>query len=128
MSGMNRAMLIGRLGRDPELKQIDGGRAMARMRLATNESYTDKEGQRQERTEWHDVVVWGRMAETAGKYLHKGRQVYVEGRLQTRTWTTKEGQERTTTQVVADNIQFLGDGRGAPADPGGIPEAPEAPF
>lgn len=105
---VNKVMLIGRLGTDPEVRYTSGGGAVANFSMATNDSWTDKSGQRQERTEWHRVVVWGKTAELCGQYLSKGRQAYIEGRLQTREWTDKEGQKRYTTEVVAQTVQFLG--------------------
>ncbi len=107
-SGINKVLLIGRLGTNPEVRYTTNGGAVANFNLATNESWTDKAGQKQERTEWHKVVVWGKMAELCGQYLTKGRQAYVEGRLQTREWTDKEGGKRYTTEIVAQNVQFLG--------------------
>lgn len=107
-SGVNKVLLIGRLGGDPEVRYTTNGGAVANFNLATNESWTDKNGQKQERTEWHRVVIWGKMAELCGQYLSKGRQAYVEGRLQTREWNDKEGNKRYTTEIIAQNIQFLG--------------------
>jgi len=107
-SGINKVILIGRLGGDPEVRYTTNGGAVANFNLATNESWTDKSGQKQERTEWHRVVIWGKMAELCGQYLSKGRQAYVEGRLQTREWNDKEGNKRYTTEIIAQNIQFLG--------------------
>lgn len=107
-SGVNKVILIGRLGQDPEVRYTSNGGAVANFSLATNESWTDKAGQKQERTEWHKVVVWGKLGELCGQYLSKGRQAFVEGRLQTREWTDKEGGKRYTTEIVAQNIQFLG--------------------
>lgn len=109
--GVNKVILIGNLGNAPEMRFTGGGQAVANFRIATNESWTDKSGQKQERTEWHRIVVWGKLAELCGEYLAKGRQVFVEGRLQTREWTDKEGKKNYTTEVVAQNVQFLG-GRG----------------
>jgi len=106
--GINKAFLIGRLGGDPEVRYTSNGGAVANFSLATNENWTDKNGQKQERTEWHRIVVWGKLGELCGQYLAKGRQAFVEGRLQTREWTDKEGAKRYTTEVVAQNVQFLG--------------------
>ena len=120
-SGINKVILIGRLGTDPEVRYTTGGGAVANFNLATNESWTDKNGQKQERTEWHKIVVWGKLGELCGQYLSKGRQAYCEGRLQTRDWTDKDGNKRYTTEVVAQNIQFLGgrsDSAGAGASSG----------
>jgi single-strand DNA-binding protein len=116
--GVNKVILIGNLGRDPEVRFTPGGQAVANFTIATNESWTDKQGQKQERTEWHRIVVWGKLAELCGEYLSKGRQCFVEGRLQTREWTDKEGKKNYTTEVVAQNVQFLGArGEGAGAGP-----------
>jgi single-strand DNA-binding protein len=108
MSGINKVILIGRLGADPELKTVTGGNNVARLSVATSENWTDREGQKQERTEWHRIVVWGKLAELCGKYLSKGRQVYVEGRLQTRSWEDQQGQKKYSTEIVANTVQFLG--------------------
>ena len=113
--GLNKVLLIGNLGMDPELKYTQGGQAVLRLRLATTERYGNKAGERQERTEWHTVIVWGNRAEALNKILHKGRTIYVEGRLQTRQWEDKDGGKRSTTEVVANQILLLGGGRG----PGG---------
>lgn len=105
---INKVMLIGRLGQDPELKYTPSGSAVCNFSLATSESWTDKSGQKQERTEWHRVVVWGKLAELCNQYLAKGRQAFVEGSLQTRQWEDKSGGKRYTTEINAKNIQFLG--------------------
>jgi single-strand DNA-binding protein len=111
MSGVNKVILVGRLGADPELKQVGNSQSVARLNLATSESWTGKDGQKQDRTEWHRVVVWGRQAENCAKHLSKGRQVYVEGRLQTRSWEdTATGQKKYSTEIVASTVQFLGGG------------------
>ncbi len=110
MSGINKVIVVGRLGADPELKTVTGGQNVARLSVATSENWTDKQGQKQERTEWHRIVVWGKLAELCGKYLSKGRQVYVEGRLQTRSWEDPQGQKKYTTEIVANTVQFLGGG------------------
>ena len=121
--GINKVILIGNLGKDPEVRFTPGGQAVANFNIATSESWTDKNtGQKQERTEWHRIVVWGKLAELCGEYLKKGRQCYVEGRLQTREWVNKEGQKQYTTEVVANQVTFLGgrpEGAGAPAGGGG---------
>src|SRR5688572_22262742 len=113
--GVNKAILVGNLGADPEVRFTPGGQAVANFRIATSESWNDKNGQKQERTEWHRIVVWGKLAELCGEYLKKGRQCYVEGRLQTREWTDKENKKNYTTEVVANQVTFLGgrDGAGA---------------
>ena len=106
--GVNRVILVGNLGADPEMRFTPGGQAVANFRIATSESWTDKQGQKQERTEWHRIVVWGKLGELCGEYLKKGRQCFVEGRLQTREWTDKEGKKNWTTEVVAKEVVFLG--------------------
>ena len=108
---VNKVILIGNLGKDPELKHTSSGTAVATMTLATNERFKDKSGEWQDRTEWHNVVLWQRLAEIASEYLKKGRSVYVEGRLQTRSWEDKQGQKRYTTEVVASDLVLLGGGR-----------------
>ncbi len=110
MAGINKVIIVGRLGADPELKHTQNAQAVARLSVATSENWTDKNGQKQERTEWHRIVVWGKLAELCGKYLSKGRQVYVEGRLQTRSWEDNQGQKKYSTEVVANTVQFLGAG------------------
>jgi len=117
MASVNKVILVGNLGRDPELRYIPSGQPVANFTLATNERWRDKDGNNQERTEWHRVVVWGKSAENCAQYLQKGRSVYVEGRLQTRDWEDKDGNKRSTTEVVAQVVQFLG-GRGG-SDAGG---------
>ncbi len=111
MGSVNKVILVGNLGADPELKYTPSSRAVANLRIATTEVYKDKGGQRQEKTEWHRVTVWGDQAENCAKYLAKGRSVYVEGKLQTRSWD-KEGQKHYSTDVVADRVVFLGGGGG----------------
>ncbi len=105
---VNKVLLIGRLGNNPEIRHTNTGSAVANFNIATSENWNDKNGQKQERTEWHRIVVWGKLAELCEKYLSKGRQCYVEGRLQTRSWDDKDGNKRYTTEVVATTIQFLG--------------------
>jgi single-strand DNA-binding protein len=121
--GVNKVILVGNLGNDPEMRHTPGGAGVCEFRLATNEAWTDKNNQRQERTEWHRIVVWGKKAEVCSKYLSKGRQVFVEGRLRTRTWDDKEGNKRYTTEVVANDVQFLG-GAGGGGGRGGHDEPP----
>lgn len=111
MSGVNKVILIGNLGANPELRYTQGQQAVANLRLATTEKWTDKSGQKQEATEWHRVVVWGKQAEICGQYLTKGRQVFIEGSIRTRQWQDQQGQKRYTTEIVARNVQMLG-GRG----------------
>jgi len=117
--GVNKVILIGNLGADPEVRFTPGGQAVANFRIATSDTWTDKNGQKQERTEWHRIVVWGKLAELCGEYLKKGRQCYVEGRLQTREWTDKENRKNYTTEVVANSVTFLGGRDGAGAGMGG---------
>lgn len=107
MSGVNKVILIGRLGKDPEVKAIANGQNVARLTVATSETWV-KDGQRQEKTEWHNITVWGKLAEICGKHLSKGRQVYIEGKLQTRSWEDQNGQKRYATDIVANTVQFLG--------------------
>jgi single-strand DNA-binding protein len=108
MASVNKVILIGNLGRDPEVRYMPSGDAVANISIATTETWKDKNGEKQEKTEWHRVAIFGKTAEIAGEYLKKGSQVYIEGRLETRKWTDKEGQERTTTEVRADRMQMLG--------------------
>lgn len=119
MASVNKVILLGNLGRDPELRYTPGGQAVANFTVATNERFTTKDGDKQERTEWHRIVAWGRTGEICAQYLSKGRSVYVEGRLQTREWEDKEGGKRRTTEIVANTVQFIG-GRGE-SGPGGSP-------
>ena len=115
---VNKVILVGRLGQNPEVRYTPGGAAVANFSIATSENWMDKSGQRQERTEWHRIVVWGKLAELCNQYLQKGRQVYVEGRLQTRQWQDKDGQTKYTTEIQAQTIQFLGAGAGQGAGAG----------
>ena len=108
MASVNKVILIGNLGRDPETRYTTGGDAVTNLRIATTETWKDKAGEKQEKTEWHTVVLFGRQAEIAGEYLKKGRPVYIEGRLQTRKYTDKEGVEKYSTEVVGDRMQLLG--------------------
>jgi len=118
MASVNKVILIGNLGRDPETRYTTGGDAVTNLNLATSEQWKDKSGEKQERTEWHRVVLFGRQAEVAGEYLKKGRSVYIEGRLQTRKYTDKDGVEKYSTEIVADRMQLLGgrDGAGGGGD------------
>ena len=127
MAGVNKAILIGNLGRDPELRYTKSGQAVANISLATNERWKDKDGQSQERTEWHRIVTWGKTAELCAQYLAKGRTTYLEGRLQTREYEDKDGIKRYTTEVVAQNVTFLGGGRGEGANGSPIADGPPAP-
>jgi len=108
MASVNKVILIGNLGADPEVRHTQGGSAVANLSVATNERWTDRDGNPQERTEWHNVTVWGKTAEHCGQYLSKGRSVYVEGRIQSRTYTDRDGNERKVWDVVAQNVTFLG--------------------
>jgi single-strand DNA-binding protein len=143
MAGINKVILIGRLGNDPEVRYTPSGSAVANFSIATSDEWTDKDsGERKERTEWHRIVAWNRLGEICGEYLSKGRQVYVEGRLQTRSWEDRDGNKRYTTEIVASEVQFLGgrdsgsSGRDAsrssgPEDsgsPGTGPEEDDIPF
>jgi single-strand DNA-binding protein len=113
MASVNKVILVGNLGRDPETRYTTGGDAVTNIRLATTDTWKDKSGEKQEKTEWHSIVFFGRQAEIAAEYLKKGRQIYVEGRLQTRKWQDKEGHDRYTTEIVADRMQMLGNREGA---------------
>ncbi len=108
MAGVNKVILIGRLGADPEIRYTPNGTAVANFRLATSENWTNKDGQREERTEWHRIVAFGKLGEICGEYLTKGKQVYVEGRIQTRSWDDRDGNKRWTTEIIATNMQMLG--------------------
>jgi len=126
---VNKAILVGRLGADPEVRSTQSGTPVANMRIATNRVWRDDRGEKQEETEWHRVVVFGKQAESCGNYLSKGRQVYVEGRIQTNEWTDRDGNDRYTTEVVAQTVQFLsgGDGGGGAGGSGGPPPPSEPP-
>jgi single-strand DNA-binding protein len=118
---VNKVILVGRLGRDPETRYTGGGQAVANFSVATDESYKDKNGERQKRTEWHKIVVWGKQAEIAQQYLKKGSLIFIEGRIQSREWQDKEGQKRTSFEIVASNFRMLGgraDGAAAGASAG----------
>jgi single-strand DNA-binding protein len=108
---VNKAILVGRLGRDPETRFTSGGQAVCNFTMATDETYKDRNGERQKRTEWHRIVLWGKLAELAQQYLKKGSLVFIEGRIQTRQWDDREGQKRNTTEIVGTGMRFLG-GRG----------------
>ena len=113
---VNKVILIGNLGKDPEVRFTPNGRALAKFPVATSEKWTDQDGNRQERTEWHNVVVWGKQAETCGQYLAKGRQVFVEGSIRTRQYDDKDGNKRYITEIVARDVRFLGGRSGAPVE------------
>jgi len=132
MASVNKVILIGNLGRDPEVRYMPSGDAVANITIATTETWKDKGGEKQEQTEWHRVAMFGKTAELAGEYLKKGSQVYIEGKLQTRKWTDKEGQERYTTEIRADRMQMLGSRSGgsermAPPDEDAPPRSTAAP-
>lgn len=117
MSGVNKAILIGHLGKDPDVRKTPNGTSVATFSLATSERYTDRNGERQDKTEWHNVVLWGKLADLAGQYLAKGRNVYIEGRITTRSWDDRDGNKRYTTEIVGNTMQFLGGG----TNNGGMP-------
>ncbi len=129
MASLNRVLLIGNLGADPDLSYTPDATAKATMRLATHENWTNKDGSKGERTEWHRIIAWGRLAEVMGEYAYKGRLLFVEGRLQTRSWEDKDGNKRWTTEIVATNIQLLGSPKSTKkADPEEVENpAPEEP-
>lgn len=114
MASVNKVILVGHLGRDPEVRYTEDDKAIANISVATSESWKDKSGEKQEKTEWHRVAFFGKLADVVGQYLVKGSQVYVEGRLQTRKWQDKDGQDRYTTEIIADRMQMLG-GKGQAA-------------
>jgi single-strand DNA-binding protein len=127
---VNKVILVGRLGRDPETRYTSAGQAVCNFSLATDETYRDRNGERQKRTEWHKIVVWAKQAEIAQQYLKKGSLVYVEGRIQSRQWDDKEGQKRTSFEIVANNFRMLGgrgDAQGAAAGAGAGASDVEAP-
>jgi single-strand DNA-binding protein len=140
-ASVNKVILVGSLGKDPELRHTGNQTAVASMTLATNE-YFEKDGKKEEKVEWHNLVAWGKQAETCAKYLAKGRQIYVEGKLQTRKWQDKEGKDRWSTEIVVQNVQFLGpnpnqqqDNRtpqqqsyGQPSYPSTPPDSDSVPF
>ena len=108
MAGVNKVILVGNLGGDPEIRYTPSGAAVANFTLATSENWKDKDGQKQEKTEWHKIVVFAKLAEICGEYLHKGKQIYIEGRIQTRQWEDRDGNKRYTTEIVANQMQMLG--------------------
>jgi single-strand DNA-binding protein len=127
MAGVNKAILIGNLGRDPEVRYTATGTAVASFPIATTERYNDKNGQRQDRTEWHNIVCWSRLAEICKQYLKKGSSVFIEGRIQTRTWNDRDGNKRYTTEIVAATMQILGSRSGAAAEAAERPAAEPVP-
>jgi single-strand DNA-binding protein len=110
--GVNKVIIVGNLGNDPELRYMPNGNAVANLSIATSESWKDQQGQQQERTEWHKVTMYRRLAEVAGEYLKKGSQIFIEGKLQTRKWQDQSGNDRYTTEIIADNMQMMGSGGG----------------
>ena len=128
MRGINKVILVGNLGRDPELRHTKNGVPVANLSIATSETWSDKDGSKQERTEWHRIVLWDKLAEIAHKYLSKGRQVYLEGRLQTRVWKDNNGDKRYTTEIRGDQLVMLG-GKGDQPQPSvSIPTQEQEPF
>ncbi len=125
MAGVNKAILVGNLGGDPEMRYTPSGTAVANFNIATSETRKNKEGQKETQTEWHKIVAFGRLAEVCGEYLSKGRQVYVEGRIQNRIWEDRDGNKRNTSEIIINTMQMLGSKEGAKADApqGGPPEA-----
>lgn len=124
---VNKAILVGNLGKDPEIRFTGTGRAVCKFPLATTTSWNDNEGNRQERTEWHNVIVWGKQGENCGKFLSKGRQVFVEGEIRSRSYDDKDGNKRYITEIIAQNVRFLGGqggGRGAGGGDPGFPDEP----
>ncbi len=119
MGSLNKAMIIGRLGRDPEVRYTQGGQAVATFSVATDHKWTNKSGEKQEKTEWHRIKAWGKLAELAGEYLSKGRQVYIEGRIETSEYTDKDGVKKYSTEINAQEIQFLDSKGGAGGEGGG---------
>ncbi|MCD4745879.1 MAG: single-stranded DNA-binding protein [Bacteroidales bacterium] len=123
MSGINKVILIGNLGKDPEIRRLESGVAVAKFSLATSESYKNREGNRIDQTEWHNIVLWRGLAEVAEKYLTKGKQVYIEGRIKTRSWEDKDGNKRYTTEIIGDNMTMLGGRRDQTDDPVPVSQA-----
>jgi single-strand DNA-binding protein len=124
MAGINKAILVGNLGKDPEFKYTPSGQPVATFSLATSERFTDKNGQRQDRTEWHNIVVWGKLAEIANQFLKKGRTVYIEGRITTRSWDDKDGNKKYKTEIVASVVEFIGTTGGGASGSGASDDHP----
>ena len=118
---VNKAILVGHVGNDPEVRHLDAGTPVANFSIATSESYKNKEGERVTQTEWHNIVVWRGLAEVVEKYVHKGQQVYIEGRIRTRVWDDKDGNKRYTTEIVADSLQMLGKKNDSESNPPSTP-------
>ncbi len=133
-NGLNKVILIGNLGRDPEVRYTPGGLAVANFSMATSETWTNKEGEKETRTEWHRIVAWGKLGEICGEYLSKGKQIYIEGRIQTREWEDKEGNKRYTTEITASQMLMLGsresagESRPSPSSDMETPNLPEPPI
>jgi single-strand DNA-binding protein len=133
-NGLNKVILIGNLGRDPEVRYTPGGLAVANFSMATSETWTNKEGEKETRTEWHRIVAWGKLGEICGEYLSKGKQIYIEGRIQTREWEDKEGNKRYTTEIIALQMLMLGsresadESRPSPSSDMETPNLPEPPI
>ncbi|HID11729.1 MAG TPA: single-stranded DNA-binding protein [Candidatus Latescibacteria bacterium] len=126
--GVNKVILVGNLGADPELRYTPSGRPVATFRIATTDVWTDANGERQERTEWHRIVTWDRLAEICGEYLRKGSKVYIEGRIQTRVWEDQNGVQRYTTEIVARDMRMLDTKPSVPEEPPPIEEEEDLPF
>ena len=124
MASVNKVILMGNLGKDPEVRFMPNGDAVCNFSIATTDNWKDKNGEKQERTEWHNIVMYRKLAEIAGEYLKKGRPVFIEGRLQTRKWQTKEGQDRYTTEIIAESMQMLGGRDSGGAASSGTSSAP----
>lgn len=124
MAGVNKVILIGNLGKDPEVRSLESGAKVASFSLATTESYKNKEGQKVDQTEWHNIVMWRGLAEVAEKYLRKGSQIYLEGKIRSRSWDDKEGNKRYTTEIIADTFTMLGSKREESSQPTVEPETP----
>ncbi|MFP4014911.1 MAG: single-stranded DNA-binding protein [Chitinispirillaceae bacterium] len=127
MAGVNKVILVGNLGKDPELKYTPQGRAVTTFSLATTERWNDKNGQKQERTEWHNIVIWGKQAEVANQYLQKGRTCYIEGKIVTRSWDDRDGNKRYRTEIEANAFQFIGGGAGG-SDRGSSQQGPSREY
>lgn len=121
---INKVILLGNVGAEPEFRALDGGKKVARIRVATTERYTDQQGNKQEQTEWHSVTLWGGLADVVDKYVHKGSQVYIEGKIRTREWTDKDNQKRYTTEIMANDMKLLGRPKDANDAPQAVAPAP----
>lgn len=132
MLGVNKAIIVGTLGKDPEVRKTPNGNSVASFSVATNEKFNDKQGQKQEKTEWHNIVVWGKVADLCGQYLSKGKSVYLEGKITTRSWDDNQGQKKYMTEIVASTVQFLSSGgqqqQGYQQAPQQAPQQPQQNF